>query len=73
VLEAAIADGILPHERMLSIDDLLAAREVFLTNAIMGVMPVTAVEKHVVADGKSGEATRRLSDGYRAMVEQETA
>src|SRR5262249_33735627 len=60
VIELATTLSILPHERMLTIQDVLAAREVFLTNAIMGVMPVTRVEQHVVADGKPGELTRRL-------------
>ena len=60
VLGLATSSNILPHERMLTINDLLAAREVFVTNAIMGVMPVTHVEKHVVAQGRPGEVTLQL-------------
>jgi branched-chain amino acid aminotransferase len=60
VLEAAREQNILPHERLLTIEDVLAAREIFLTNAIMGVMPVTAVEKHLVGEGKVGEITRQM-------------
>lgn len=71
VLELAIAAGILPHERLLTIDDLLAAREVFLTNAIMGLMPVTAIEKHTVATGKPGETTQRLRAAYDILLTTE--
>ena len=42
------------------VNRLLAAREVFLTNSIMGVMPVTRIEQSVVGDGQPGELTRRL-------------
>jgi branched-chain amino acid aminotransferase len=72
VLESATAAGILPHERMLTINDLLAAKEVFLTNAIMGVMPVTRVERHEVGEGKVGAMARQLVDIYRALVDKET-
>ena len=72
VLEVATAAGILPHERLLTINDVLSAKEVFLTNAIMGVMPVTHIEKHVVGDEKPGEITRQLADGLRARMDEET-
>ena len=68
VLELAAEQNILPHERLLTINDVLAAREVFLTNAIMGVMPVTHVEKHVVGDGKPGETSDRLRHVYNSNV-----
>jgi branched-chain amino acid aminotransferase len=71
VLELATAAGILPHERLLTIDDLLAARELFLTNAIMGLMPVTAIEKHTVATGKPGETTQRLRAAYELLLTAE--
>ena len=64
VLELATAAGILPHERLLTINDVLSAKEVFLTNAIMGVMPVTHVEKHAVADEKPGAMTVALRENY---------
>ncbi len=73
VLELATAMNHLPHERLLTINDLLAAKEVFLTNAIMGVMPVSAIEKHVVNGGKIGELTIKLREGYESVLKTETA
>jgi branched-subunit amino acid aminotransferase/4-amino-4-deoxychorismate lyase len=73
VLELATAMNILPHERMLTIQDLLSAREVFLTNAIMGLMPVTHIEKHTVGNGAPGEMTRRLREAYGQALAAETS
>ncbi|MGN6370671.1 MAG: aminotransferase class IV [Phycisphaerae bacterium] len=73
VLELATAMNHLPHERLLTINDLLAAKEVFLTNAIMGVMPVSAIEKHSVNGGKVGDLTKKLREGYDGAVQAETA
>ncbi len=52
------------QEKMLFIEDLLAATEVFLTNAIMGVMPVTRIERHAVGTEKPGAVTRKLAQIY---------
>jgi branched-subunit amino acid aminotransferase/4-amino-4-deoxychorismate lyase len=73
VMELATSLNMVVQERMLTIEDLLAAKEVFLTNAIMGVMPVTQIEKHVVNDGKAGEVTGLLMKGYGQLVEMGTA
>ena len=61
VLEAATADGIEVQRLGLSIEDLLAADEVFLTNSLMGVMPVSRVEQHAFGSGP-GAVTQRLRD-----------
>lgn len=48
------------EKRMLSINDLLAADEVFLTNSSWGVLPVVGVERESIGDGTVGPITRRL-------------
>jgi branched-subunit amino acid aminotransferase/4-amino-4-deoxychorismate lyase len=73
VLELATSLNILPHERLLTINDLLAARELFLTNSIMGIMPVTAVEKHIISEGNPGPLTRQLREAYERHLLAETA
>jgi len=69
VLEAAAQEGLTVEEKPLRIADLLAAEEVFLTNVIMQVLPVIAVEAHTVGDGKPGKTTRRLIDAYQERLE----
>ncbi|HOK95736.1 MAG TPA: aminotransferase class IV [Anaerohalosphaeraceae bacterium] len=68
VLEIAKGHHISCVEQPLGINDLLGADEVFLTNVIMEVMPVTAVEAHTVGDGKPGPVTRKLSASYKDIL-----
>ena len=65
VVEIAEAENIPCHERLLQVSDLLAADEVFLTNVIMEVLPVTSVEAHTVADGKPGKLTKSIANKYK--------
>ncbi len=56
---------------MLFIEDLLAAPEVFLTNAIMGIMPVTRIERHAVGTEKPGPVTRKLAQIYDQYITEQ--
>jgi D-amino acid aminotransferase len=71
VCQAAIKNEIELVEKDLSIDDLLAADEVFLTNVIMKVLPVIAVEKHTVGNGKVGELTKKLDKLFDECIKNE--
>jgi branched-chain amino acid aminotransferase len=57
-LEWAGERGIEVVRRLLTIDDLLGADEVFLTNSSFGVLPVVRVEKERIGSGEVGEVTR---------------
>ena len=71
VLQIASDCGIEREECSLSIDDLLDADEVLLTNVLMQVMPVVRVEKHDVGQGRVGPIAQRLYQEYRNRVKQE--
>jgi branched-chain amino acid aminotransferase len=58
-------------EKDLSIDDLLGADEIFLTNVIMQVMPITRVEKHTVGDGRVGDVAKKLQTSFDQLVKSE--
>ena len=68
VLELAQADKIPTRQQTLTIDDLLGAEEIFLTNSIMEVMPVCRFEKHAVGNEQPGPLTQHLAELYRQDV-----
>ncbi len=68
VLELAAAQEMETREEPLTINDLLDADEVFLTNTIMRVMPVIRVERKDIATGKVGPITQRRLDAYRELT-----
>ena len=68
VRELARQAGIEAAEAACTIEDVLGAEEVFLTNAIMEVMPVTRVELKAIGEEKPGEVTRRLAAAYRELT-----
>ncbi|NLH17930.1 MAG: hypothetical protein GX455_15240 [Phycisphaerae bacterium] len=55
-------------ESRLTIQDLLGAEEVFISNVIMGVMPVVGVESHTVGDGKVGPITKKLMKAFDCLL-----
>jgi branched-chain amino acid aminotransferase len=48
----------------IDVQTLLEADEVFVTNSIMGVMPVCRIERKVIGEDKPGPITRQLSERY---------
>ena len=73
VLEMAASANVTVQECPLTIDDLLDADEVLLTNAIMQVMPVIRVEEHDIGAGRVGPMAKRLLEQYRKLVQTECA
>jgi len=71
VCQITLTNSIKLVEKDLYIDDVLAADEIFLTNIIMQIMPVTAVEKHTVGDGKVGTMTKRLQKSFDEFIKKE--
>jgi len=70
-LQCAAARKIEVVEEPLTINDLLEAEEVFLTNTIMEILPVCRVERHPVSDETVGDFTRTLREAYFEVVQQE--
>jgi branched-chain amino acid aminotransferase len=78
VIELADELGILVTEGTVGLAVVRQCDEAFLTNAMIEVMPLTAVSDNegntvTIGGGKPGEITRRLMAAYRERVEKETA
>ena len=70
VLELADKDSIKAEEKELTIEDLLGADEVFITNVIMQVLPVIAVEAHNIGNAKPGPVTKKILALYTEFFNQ---
>lgn len=49
-------------------EDLLSAKEAWLTNTTGGVIPLTKVGEHAIGSGRKGELTSRLGAGLEALL-----
>jgi branched-chain amino acid aminotransferase len=73
VFELAAQLGIKIKEVNCRLADLLQADEVFLTNSLVEIMPVTVFDGKPIGNGKPGKLTRKLTKAYRELVIRETA
>jgi branched-chain amino acid aminotransferase len=71
VCQLALKESIELIEKNLSIDDVLSADEIFMTNVIMQVMPIIKVEKHIVGDGQVGPMAKGLKMKFEQLIERE--
>ena len=60
-------------EEGFSVAEAKAADEAFVTAASTVVMPVVAIDGHVVGDGKPGPVTRRLREAFHDVAERTAA
>ena len=58
-------------DQRLTVDDMLQAREVFLTSSTMGVRPVSMIEKHQVGNGKPGGITLQIMEKWKKLIDTE--
>jgi branched-chain amino acid aminotransferase len=71
VLELASALRVPAAERVFGLDELVGADEAFLTSSLRGLAPLVRVGPHAIGPGTPGLLTRRLADGYVALVARE--
>ena len=73
LIELAQAEGVEVRREMLTVEDLLDADEVLLTNSGWGVLPVRQVERKMIGGGGVGEMTRAWITAYRHAVTEAAA
>jgi len=71
VCQIAFRDSVELVEKDLYIDDVLGADEIFLTNVIMQILPISRVEKHDVGAGKPGPMAKKLQQKFEEFVQTE--
>lgn len=70
VLEVAYAEGVLVQERPLTVSDLEAADELFITSTARELLPATRLGAAAVGSGRPGPVTLRLHAAFRAMADR---
>jgi branched-chain amino acid aminotransferase len=73
VLSLAKKRGIPAHERDFSLTDVYSADESFVTGTFGGLTPVRKIDGRRIGESIPGEMTARLSDLYRALLDEECA
>ena len=73
VIELAARAGVAVRTGAVDVNQLLAADELFLTNSIMGVMPVCRIERAAVGADEPGPITRSLAESYASLVAEASA
>ena len=56
------------YQGNLTIQDLCSVNEAFLTNSLMGVMPLTSVEHKIIGKGKCANLTKFLIAKYNSLL-----
>jgi branched-subunit amino acid aminotransferase/4-amino-4-deoxychorismate lyase len=72
ILGLAAHAGIPVLESDILLEEAAEANEVFLTNSVLEIMPVTNLDGKAICDGKPGPVTRQLMAAYRDLVLKET-
>ena len=72
VLELAKSMGIMTVVKQVELGELHTAREAFLTNSILEIMPLTRLDNKPIGSGKPGPVTQQLMSSYQELVAKET-
>ena len=69
VMEMARDMGMDVEEGFYSVYDFTTADEVFMTNSVAGVAPVTNIDGWTIGDGKPGPYTTKFQEIYLGWLE----
>jgi len=69
VLEICKASNINVHEELFTIDELLAADEVFITATKLDVVPIIKVDQQTIGKGMPGDTTSHILKEYRNEIQ----
>jgi branched-chain amino acid aminotransferase len=72
VLKLAPNLGLKAYERTVNLSHLMRAREAFLTNSLIEIMPLVEIDGRRIGKGRPGPITEKIHRAYQAVVRKET-
>lgn len=69
VIDLLVKNYVPYEERPITLEDLLGAKEAFLTNAIKEILPLTRVNDQSVGEGRPGPQTEMISTLFREEIQ----
>ncbi|ODS29768.1 MAG: branched-chain amino acid aminotransferase [Candidatus Scalindua rubra] len=70
VLDICKENGIYVEEGRFTVDTLINAEEVFITNSLMEIMPVSRVEDYKIGKTIPGKITQQLMNAYKCLIQK---
>jgi branched-chain amino acid aminotransferase len=68
VLDICQNSGIPAREECFKIETLIKADEVFITNSLMEIMPVSVIEDNKIGTAVPGKITKQLMSAYKSLI-----
>jgi branched-chain amino acid aminotransferase len=68
VIDLAPSLGVKVSQESFSVERLMNAEEVFITNSVIEIMPISAIDGRPVGSGSRGKMTERLTEEYRRLT-----
>ena len=72
VIDSASSLGIKAAQEAVSVERLLNAEEVFITNSVIEIMPIAVIDGRPVGAGSRGKVTERLTEEYKKLTVSST-
>jgi branched-chain amino acid aminotransferase len=70
LIEAAAEKGIKINRQRISLEKLLQADEIFVTNSVIDLVPVTQIDNTKIGPGKPGAVTKKLIDIFNNFCKE---
>lgn len=71
VIGLAKKTGVLFSEKLMRLEDVYAADEVFLTGTAAEIIPVVSIDGKQIGNGKPGEITLKLTEAFRELTKSD--
>ena len=70
IIELAKQNSLRLEIRDMTLAETLEAKEAFMTSSTKGVLPIVALDNHVIGNGKVGAVSKFLMEEFKAMQEE---